>query len=162
MGYNGGMINTRNARMFCCEDIRLIENYDAASKDDTQVWDIHHRLEEDGETKRTKNELISQHLYYSRPAKELVFLTRLDHTNLHHNNKAKKHSDETRKRQSERQKGHWTGAANPNFGGMTEEHRRHLSESHKGIKWWNNGKVNVQARECPGPDFKRGKKKHEQ
>ena len=39
------MIMEYNAKQYCCEDITLIENYDKAIADETQVWDCHHRDE---------------------------------------------------------------------------------------------------------------------
>lgn len=33
--------------ILCCEDPSLIENYELAINDDTQIWDCHHRLEID-------------------------------------------------------------------------------------------------------------------
>ena len=37
------MINKRNAKLFCCEDISLIENYNEAINS-SEVWICHHRL----------------------------------------------------------------------------------------------------------------------
>lgn len=75
---------------FCFEfDIKNIENYEKAKADDFKDWIIHHRLEthtSDGE-KRIVNlssaELKALGMYYYRPANELVFLTRAEHTSLH-------------------------------------------------------------------------------
>lgn len=75
---------------FCIpEQIEQIENYELAKKDNFDGWDIHHRLEthnSDGE-KRLVNisraELKALDMYYNRPANELVFLTRPEHTKLH-------------------------------------------------------------------------------
>ena len=39
------MINEKNAKRFCNEDISLIENYDKAIVDNTQTWHCHHRAE---------------------------------------------------------------------------------------------------------------------
>jgi len=58
----------------------LIENYDKAINDDTQIWQLHHRLEDNG---FTKNDLINKGLYYNRPANELIFLTIHEHRQLH-------------------------------------------------------------------------------
>ena len=43
------MINKRNAKLYCSEDISLIENYQEAISDQTKMWDIHHRQECDSE-----------------------------------------------------------------------------------------------------------------
>ena len=37
------MINEQNAYAFCKDDIRLIENYDKAINDKSQMWECHHR-----------------------------------------------------------------------------------------------------------------------
>ena len=39
------MISKRSAKAYCRDDISLIENYDKAIADKTQVWDCHHRRE---------------------------------------------------------------------------------------------------------------------
>ena len=79
------MINERNAKSFCSEDISLIENYQEAISDQTKTWDIHHRREcdENGRTLFTKKQLIDMNLYVKRPASELMFVTRSMHRKLH-------------------------------------------------------------------------------
>ena len=79
------MINERNAKSFCSEDISLIENYQEAISDQTKTWDIHHRREcdENGRTLFTKKQLIEMNLYVNRPASELMFVTRSMHKKLH-------------------------------------------------------------------------------
>ena len=96
------MISTRTAKAYCRDDISLIENYDKAIADKTQVWDCHHRRE----TIYSVKELIEIGEYYNRPACELIFLTPTDHRRLH---KLGKHlSEETRTKLSEAIKcKHW-------------------------------------------------------
>ena len=77
------MISYRNLKTFCCEDISLIENYETAINDNTQIYCCHHRLEIKNEKQISKIELIKKDLYYNRPAKELIFLTRSEHSKLH-------------------------------------------------------------------------------
>ena len=158
------MINKRYAKSYCKDDISLIENYDKAIADTTQVWDIHHRRE----TIFSRKDLIEIGEYYNRPACELIFLTKSDHTILHHlgkhrseemrrkmsdvrsgeNNpmfgkpsafKGKHHSAEARKKMSEARKGKR----------FSESHRKKLSEALKGKHLYNNGVISVLARECP-------------
>ena len=74
------MINFKQARKFCIEDISLIENYEQAKKDLIQTWDLHHRKEEEGYTYK---ELKKLGLYHKRPASELIFLTHSKHMSLH-------------------------------------------------------------------------------
>ena len=93
------MINERNVRYYCCEDISYIENYDKAITDRNGVWDCHHRLEVGANGQViSKEELIEHGLYYNRPANELIFLTHNEHARLH--NKNKQVSDSTRKKMS--------------------------------------------------------------
>ena len=71
--------------------------------------------------------------------------------------KGKKRSEETRKKLSEAMK----GKKNPNYGKhFSEEHKNKMSEAHKGkmkgMRWYNNGKINTKAKECP-PGFVPGR-----
>ena len=79
------MINEYYAKRFCSEEISLIENYHEAIADEEKMWDVHHRRECDSEgvTLFTKKQLIEMHLYYRRPASELIFVTRSMHKKLH-------------------------------------------------------------------------------
>ena len=157
-----------------CDDIESVENYEKAKADDFRGWDCHHRLEthtSDGERRIvdiSKAELISLDIYWHRPAKELIFLTKKEHRILHTNPmKGKKHSEETRKKMSEKRK----GKPGPNKGKhfseewkkkireantgkvFSEEHKKKLSkaasEKNKGRHWYNNGTEQVFRFECP-------------
>lgn len=76
-------------RIYCCEDISLIENYDKASADKFIGWQCHHRLEthnSDGELRDTFitfDGLIALGMYYKRPASELILLPMKEHRRLH-------------------------------------------------------------------------------
>ena len=158
------MINEKGAKSYCKEDISLIENYDKAIADKTQVWHCHHRRE----TIFSKSDLIEIGEYYNRPACELIFLTKSEHTRLHkigENNpnfgkpawnkgkhhseetckkiaeahKGKNHSDETRQKMSEAHKGKH----------HSEETRTKLSEAIKCKHWYNNGVKSIRAKTCP-------------
>lgn len=99
------MINRTQAKWYCCEDISLIENYEKARRDLIEVWDIHHRMENEGYSYK---ELKDKGLYYHRPASELIFLTHKEHMSLHNK-----------------------GEKNHNYGKhFSEEHRRNLSIGH--------------------------------
>lgn len=93
----------KNVRIYCCEDLSLIENYDKALNDNTQIWECHHRLEvrEDG-THVSAKELEEQGLFYNRPACELIFLTPTEHIKLHKigntNMLGKYHSEDAKKK----------------------------------------------------------------
>ena len=61
-----------------CRHPELIENYDKAIADTTQVWDVHHRKEEF----YSQKELIERGEYYNVPPSELIFLTHKEHCKI--------------------------------------------------------------------------------
>lgn len=175
------MINERNVKAYCCEDISKIENYEEAVNDKTQTWDCHHRLEETIDVQYTQRYLADNGLYWHRPASELIFIKRSEHMKLHGKNQAGERNSffgrtqtakcrraisESNKRRFKRKENH------PMFGRKhTEESIRKMSESHKGKKWsderkakkvywFNNGEINTVAESCP-EGFVRGKLKKE-
>lgn len=75
------MINEKYAKMFCCEDISLIENYQEAINDNTQTWHCHHRLETD--LGLSMQELKDSNKYFGIEAKYLIFLRPYEHLHLH-------------------------------------------------------------------------------
>ena len=79
------MINAYMAKLYCSEDIALIENYQQAISDEERMWEIHHRRECDseGRTLFTGTQLKEMGLYFNRPAAELIFVTRSMHWKLH-------------------------------------------------------------------------------
>ena len=159
------------AKTYCNEDISRIENYDKAVADKEQIWDCHHRRE----LETPRKELIKIGEYYKRPAEELIFLTKAEHTILHFKgNKiwlGRHHTEEAKKKISALKKG------NKNRLGkhLSEEHKqklyavnkgkhisdetkRKMSESHKGLNFFNNGTITVRAKSCP-EGFVRGRLK---
>ena len=134
------MIKLYNAKKFCKDDISLIENYDKAIADTTQVWHCHHRRE----TIYSRSGLIEIGEYYNRPACELIFLTKSEHMKLHR--LGKKVSAETRKKMSKSKNGKH----------RSEETRKKISEANngknnwiKGTHWYNNGVTSILAKTCP-------------
>lgn len=115
------MINIKNANLFCSEDISLIENYETAAFDETQVWECHHRKETDDNM--SMKQLIKMKLYYHRPASELIFLTEAEHKSLHH--KGRKRPIETCTKISNALKGKV----------VSEETKRKLSEINTGKRY---------------------------
>ena len=73
------MINETQAKRYCREDISRIVGYSKAIHS-MDVWVCHHLLENRGFTRK---DLISKHLYYGRPANELVLLPKRTHRKLH-------------------------------------------------------------------------------
>ena len=133
-----------------CKDYENIENYQKALADNFKGWDCHHRLEthnSDGERRLvdiTLDELKALDMYYNRPSPELIFLPTSEHMSLHR--KGKYISEETKKKLSEAKKGKK----------RSEETKKKLSEAHKGkniwtkrTRWYNNGIINIRAKECP-------------
>ena len=117
------MINKEKIKSYCKDDISLIENYDKAVSDTTQMWHCHHRRE----MIYARSELKEIGEYYNRPACELIFLTQNEHHRLHtlgkpSGMKYKNHSEETRKK---------------------------MSESRKGTHLYNNGDTSILAKTCP-------------
>ena len=144
-----------------CKEYTNIENYEKAKADNFKGWCIHHRLEthnSDGE-RRLVNisvaELQALGMYYNRPASELIFMKHGEHTQLHQKGGSnpmygRHHSEDTRKKMREARKGKRTGEDNPFYGKHhSEETRKKWSEARKGNRWFNNGKINTMAKECP-------------
>ena len=82
-----------------CRTPELIENYDKAISDTTQVWECHHKLE----SCFTKKFLKDMGLYYDVPPMALIFLTKEEHYKQKHagnslSKMGKHRSDETKKR----------------------------------------------------------------
>ena len=135
------MINFKTVKNYCNEDISLIENFDKAVNDKEQSWDCHHRRE----LETSRKQLIEIGEYFSRPASELIFLTKAEHNSLHKKNNKNmrgKHLSEYAKRKM--------SIAKKN---MSEETKRKISEATKykniGRSWFNNGIKNVFVKECP-------------
>ena len=168
-----------------CKDFENIENYHKALADNFKGWVCHHRLEthnSNGE-RRIINisvaELKALDMYYNRPASELVFLRRGEHSALHNSgennsNYGKHLSEETRKKQSKANKGKPRSEEIKNKIGaahkgkkyseetkkkmsdvwdydkhFTEETRNKLSKNSIGRHWYNNGQINKFCYECP-------------
>ena len=148
-----------------CKNYQDIENYDKALADNFKGWCCHHRLEthtSDGKRRDvdfTVDELLALGMYLYRPASELIFLKHSEHASLHQ--KGKHFSEETKKKMSEAKKNMSEETRNKMSEAkkeklMSAETRKKLSEAHKGkniwIKcthWYNNGKINIRAKECP-------------
>lgn len=112
------MIKLISVKAYCCDDYRLIENYDKAINDKINHWDCHHRLET--ELNMSVKELKEKDLYYNRPASEFIFLTHSEHAKIHNLGKDKKGKEPWNK-----------GLKTP------EEVRKKQSKSHIGLKYPN-------------------------
>ena len=147
-----------------CENIEQVENYELALNDDFKEWDCHHRLEThnyDGERRLVDiscKELKALGMYYDRPPEELIFMRRRDHLTLHNANVTRRQriskskigihrSEETKRKVSETRK---LRGIKPSL----EQRRKHSefmkgNTFTKGMKWFNNGKINKVCFECP-------------
>lgn len=157
------MIQTKNVNRYCKEEPSKIENYDKAIADTTQTWHLHHRRE----TIYTRKGLIEIGEYYNRPACELIFLPKAEHTRIHAKGKrwalGRRWSDEQRKEISKRLIGHnvsqetrdkirktKTGASNGCEGRiLSKSTRQKIGAARIGLHWYNNGEKNVLSREFP-------------
>ena len=123
------MINEYYAKSFCCEDLSLIENYELAIADTTQTWECHHRGEVLPCGRFSRDDLKKFGLYYKRPAAELIFLTKAEHTRLHFKGVPKPYlkgvpkSEAHKKALSDSLKGH----------SVSEEHKKAISDALKGV-----------------------------
>lgn len=136
------MICNKTVRRFCSDDITKIENYYFAIADTNRVWHCHHRLElgNNGEV-ISRSDLISNGLYYHRPASELIFLTKSEHMSLHKSGERNHNfgihlSEEHRRKTSESLKGNKNSLGHH----PSEYTKRKMSESRKGKSTWNKGK----------------------
>lgn len=119
------MISEIQARKFCYE-VENIENYDRAIADTENIWDCHHRGEILPCGMYSVSDLKKFGLYWNRPASELIFLTKAEHTRLHM--KGRKLSEERKRKMSEAMKG------NKYFQGKkhSEETKRKISLGSQG------------------------------
>ena len=126
------MINVLNCMMYCKDDISLIENYDKAVSDKKQTWLCHHRLETHDkwgnvrEEEVTKDILISLRIYCNRPASELIFLTKSEHSKVHGQCKKSPRYIKTP----------WNKGKTNIY---TQDTLKKLSEARKGREPWNKG-----------------------
>lgn len=128
------MINVEKAYAYCKEDISLIENYDAAVSDTTQLWICHHRdgvktLPSGIRVFRSRDELKEDNRYYHCPANELIFVTQSEHQRIHHLGKVR--SEDTRAKLSAAAKLQWQHQDKAEIG-------RRISKSltgRKGLHW---------------------------
>ena len=91
-----------------CRHPELIENYDLAISDNTQTWEVHHRKE----AFYSQEELKERGEYFDVSPEELIFLTKSEHTKIDSRckrigeaQKGKKHSEESKRKISEANKG---------------------------------------------------------
>ena len=126
------MIDEKQARKYCKDDISKIENYELAIADTTRTWHCHHIL---GEI-LTRQQLLEHDFYYDVPPCMLKFVTKAEHNQIHKPNKGIPHTEETRRKMSDSHKG--KSAWNKGKHGIySEETRRKISEAMKGHTHFN-------------------------
>ena len=148
------MISETSAIRCCSEDVSLIENYDKAIADQNQTWHIHHRAEILPCGRYSPRDLKKFGLYWHRPASELIFLPAGEHHKLHNTGNTNlagyHHSEASRKKISETNKGNFCGDKNPMFGRHhSEEARKKMRDARIGNHWYTNGVVSIRAKKCP-------------
>lgn len=128
------MISEIAAKMKCKDDISLIENYEEAVNDKTNMWECHHRWELtlDGEFANSIDDLKRMGMYFKRPYFELIFLEIHEHHDLHNlaNKKANRGLDENRL-------GNYVKQHGSNFKGKkhTKETKDKMSKLRIGMKF---------------------------
>lgn len=115
------MIATDKYRHFCCEPLENVENYEVAVNA-VEIYICHHRLG----TEFTADELKAKDMYFNRPASELIFVSRAEHTSLHHSGKTV--SDEQKAKQSAKMKNKPSWCAGQK---LSESHKEHLRKPKK-------------------------------
>lgn len=108
------MINVNQARLYCKEDISLIENYNEAIAS-IEKYDCHHRdelktLPSGIIARRSYKDLKENDRYYNCHANELIFLKHSEHISLHakYNNTLRTLSVATKKKIGAKSKGRKT------------------------------------------------------
>lgn len=131
------MIRLSSVELYCEGDFTKIENFSVALNDIAQTWEIHHRKET--EENKSRKELIEQGLYYHRPADELIFLTKAEHSRRHAIAKTGLNHRLTKEERSESaKKAYETRVANGNAEPwnkgipMSDEQKAKVSASRKG------------------------------
>lgn len=156
------MFSKRMAKWYCCEDISLVENYEQAKRDLIEVWDIHHRKEDDG---YSREELIEKGMYYHRPANELIFLKSKEHISLHNRGNKHpfygKHLSEEHRGKISLNHADFSGERNPNYGKhRSEETKKKTSEAQKGEKNHMYGKHHSEETRRKMSEAQKGEKSH--
>lgn len=144
------MINEKQAKRYCCEDISLIENYNDAIKS-PEIWDCHHRLETD--LGLSAQELMDTNRYDNVEAKYLIFLTHREHTSLH--TKGVNHKGENNPMYGV----HKYGKEHPRYGTHhSEESKQKMRKPKKKFKWLTTeGEIKIMPIsnvKCWHPDWK--------
>lgn len=152
------MINKKQLKRYCCEDISKIENYDTAVNN-PERWDCHHRFETFWWFRTSMNDLVESGLYWNRPASELILLPHSEHQRLHLC--GWKQSDEVKQKMSIGLMGRPSTLKGKR---LSEETRMKMSIGKMGntaclgMFWWTNGSSCKIAKECPGDGWRRGRK----
>ena len=124
------MINEKFARKYCRDDLSKIENYEKAIADTTQVWDLHHRLELTLDGEfALSREQLKMHDMYYN--RPYYELIFLTHAE-HRRLHSINMSDETRRKMSESHKGMSAWNKGKQCKPITEEHARKMHEAWKG------------------------------
>ena len=138
------MIKGSHVNQYCAEDISLIENYDKAIADNKNIWVCHHRAEILPCGIFSKETLIKFGLYYNRPANELVFMKLSEHRKIH---TIGSRNPFYRKQHSLAQRQKWSKERKGNK--LNELQLSNFARWSKGLHYYNNGHIELRAKECP-------------
>ena len=108
-------------------------------------------------TEETKHKMSEAHKGKYTGEKNPMYGKKHSDETIRKMSEAKKNmSEETRRKISEARKGKHLSEEHKNKIGegnrgkkRSEEHKRKIGEAKKGTRWFNNGKINVRAKECP-------------
>ena len=148
----------KNRKSYCSEPLELVENYQQALVENFKGWDIHHRGEILPCGRFSTDDLKKFGLYWNRPASELIWLRHGEHIMLHNIGntymKGHKHSEESRQKMSEANKGKHKSTETRNKIAearkgkhLSEETCKKLSAALKGKPTWNKGKTSCYSKE---------------
>jgi len=136
---------------YCPERFTEIENYEKAASDNFKGWVCHHKL---GEHCFSTEELKKFGLYFDRTPGELIFLTRKEHYDIHEFGIKTQFKVGHSKPLSEEHKKHISESSIGKAGTFTgKKHcqitKQAIGKAQKGRRWFTNGFDNIKTYECP-------------
>lgn len=151
------MINEKQARKYCREDISKIDGYAEALADTTQTWICHH-VNGESFTGFCTADLKKLNMYLNRPASELKFVTRNEHRRIHNKSNGNpmrgKHpkdvfASDVYEEWKRKHRGAFTKLNKSRIGILLKKStKQKISRNSSGRVWFTNGVVNKFTRVC--------------